>query len=137
MSVLSSSSKILHGGSKIRGWGGRKVDDGTEPPLLSVLALPATALPAVVSSLEAAAQWKARSYLPSAVPSAWWSRRVPFTQPLPPAVDSAKEEEGRRFPRPQRVRVAPSLDPGTADGAWYPLQRHAVMFVLASRVTVT
>ncbi|XP_037440139.1 uncharacterized protein LOC119308115 isoform X1 [Triticum dicoccoides] len=107
----SEATRDMAGG----GGAGGKEDGGTEPLLLSVLALPATALPAVVSRLEAAVPRKARSYLPRNVPSAWWSLRIPFIQPLPPAGDPANEEEGRRFPRPQRVQVAPSLDPGTAD----------------------
>ncbi|EMS54265.1 GATA transcription factor 9 [Triticum urartu] len=105
----SEATRGMAGGGGVGG----KEDGGTEPLLLSVLALPATALPAVVSRLEAAVPRKARSYLPRNVPSAWWSLRIPFLPPLPPA--GKKKEDGRRFPRTQRVQVAPSLDPGTAD----------------------
>ncbi|KAM0914810.1 hypothetical protein ACQ4PT_011284 [Festuca glaucescens] len=93
---------------------GGKEDSGREPQLY-ILALPTAALPAVViSRLDAAVPRKARTCLPRAVPSAWWSGRISFLPP-PPAQDPAKEEEGRRFPRPQRVRVAPSLDLGAAE----------------------
>jgi hypothetical protein len=92
---------------------GGKEDGGWEPQLY-VLALPTAAPPAVVvSRLDAAVPRKARTCLPRAVPSAWWSGRISFLPP-PPAENPAKEEEGRRFPRPQRVRVAPSLDLGPA-----------------------
>uniref|UniRef100_A0ACD5Y5E7 Uncharacterized protein n=1 Tax=Avena sativa TaxID=4498 RepID=A0ACD5Y5E7_AVESA len=94
---------------------GGKEDSGRETQLY-ILALPTAALPAaIVSRLDAAVPRKARTCLPRAVPSAWWSGRISFLpSPPPPAAaaaeDPVKEEEGRRFPRPQRVRVAPSLD---------------------------
>ncbi|KAM0882204.1 hypothetical protein ACQ4PT_032481 [Festuca glaucescens] len=94
---------------------GGKEDGGRETQLY-ILALPTAALPAVViSRLDAAVPRKARTCLPRAVPSAWWSGRISFLPPPPAAQDQAKEEEGRRFPRPQRVRVAPSLDLGAAE----------------------
>lgn len=102
---------------------GGKEDSGREPQLY-ILALPTAAPPAaIVSRLDAAVPRKARTCLPRAVPSAWWSGRISFLPP-PPAEDPAKEEEGRRFPRPQRVRVAPSLDLGTtAAGEEKPAKR--------------
>lgn len=97
------------------GGGGGKEEGGREreweAPLVYVFALPATALPAVISRLEAAVPRKVRSCLPRAAPSAWWSYRIPVLPP-PPAKNPAEEKV--RPPRPQRVRVAPFPDPATA-----------------------
>uniref|UniRef100_A0ACD5XNR7 Uncharacterized protein n=1 Tax=Avena sativa TaxID=4498 RepID=A0ACD5XNR7_AVESA len=91
---------------------GGKEDSGRESQLY-ILALPTVAPPAaVISRLDAAVLRKARTCLPHGVPSAWWSGRISFSPPPPAAEDPVKEEEGRSFPRPQRVRVAPSLDLG-------------------------
>ncbi|CAM0950146.1 unnamed protein product [Alopecurus aequalis] len=106
----ADASSDMAGGGGVGG----KEDSGREPQLVHILALPAAAPPAVVvSRLDSAVPRKARTCLPRAVPSAWWSGRISF-HPPPPAEEPAKEEEGRRFPRPQRVRVAPTLDLDTA-----------------------
>lgn len=82
--------------------GGREAEGGGA---LYVLALAAMVAPALlVSRLEAAVPRRARSRLPRAVPSGWWSSRISFFPPPPPQPDQSEGQE--KNPGPQRPAAA-------------------------------
>ncbi|KAG8093691.1 hypothetical protein GUJ93_ZPchr0012g22200 [Zizania palustris] len=71
-----------------------------EVPFAYVLALSSLAPLAVVASpFDAVVPRKPRSFLPTAVPMAWWSYRVPVIAPLPPPADKPVKKPPKRARR--------------------------------------